>query len=52
MYLHSMFIVTSLDGFVRVGTLREPEKLKLYLAFARSTTPIPATGCAGTLREP
>ena len=37
MYLDSMdstcisksrFIVTSLDGFVRAGTLREPEKLQ------------------------
>ena len=41
-----MFIVTSLDGFVRAGTLREPEKLQLYLAFGRSTTPIPGKGCA------
>ena len=45
-----MFIVTSLDGFVRAGTLQEPEKLQLYLALARSTTPIPAKGCAGTLK--
>ena len=41
-----MFIVTSLDGFVRTGTLREPEKLQLYLALGRSTTPIPGKGCA------
>ena len=33
-------------GFVRAGTLREPEKLQLYLAFGRSTTPIPGKGCA------
>ena len=46
MYLQSMFIGTSLDGFVRAGTLREPEKLQLYLAFGRSTTPIPGKGCA------
>ena len=45
-----MLIVTSLDGFVRAGTLREPDKLQPYLAFARSTTPIPAKGCAGTLK--
>ena len=35
-----MFIVTSLDGFVRAGNLRAPEKLQLYLTFGRSTTPL------------
>ena len=28
------------------GTLQEPQKLQLYLAFARSTMPIHAKGCA------
>ena len=28
------------------GSLREPQKLQLYLAFSRSTTPIHAEGCA------
>ena len=33
-------------GFVRVETLREPEKLQLYFAFGRSTTLISGKGCA------
>ena len=32
------------------GTLREPQKLQLYLAFARSTMPIHAQGCASCLK--
>ena len=48
-----IYVILSMASYGRTRLRGNPQSsMQLYLAFARSTTPIPAKGCAGTLQEP